>query len=57
MVEDHITIWASVRKGLAQLLDDPLRTGMSSHVAVQDPTAPVLDDKKQYSSWKLRSAP
>ena len=31
-VEDHIAVGASFRKGLAQLLDDPLRTRMSSDV-------------------------
>jgi hypothetical protein len=31
-VQDHITIWANFREGLAQLLDDPLRTRMSSNV-------------------------
>ena len=33
-VEDCITVRTSFRKGLAQLLDDPIRTRMSSHVAV-----------------------
>ena len=29
-VQDHITVWANFREGLAHLLDDPLRTRMSS---------------------------
>ena len=45
-IQDHVTVWASFREGLAQLLDDPLRTRMSSNVEVQDPAAPVLDDKE-----------
>ena len=36
----------SFRKSLAQLLHDPLRTRMSSDVEMQDPVAPVLDDKE-----------
>ena len=31
-VQDHVTVWASFRKGLAQLLHDPLRARMSSEV-------------------------
>ena len=31
-VQDHITVWANLRESLAQLLDDPLRTRMSSNV-------------------------
>ena len=31
-VQDHVTVWASLRKGLAQLLHDPLRTRMSGNV-------------------------
>ena len=45
-VQYHVTVWASFRKSLAQLLDDPIRTGMSSDVAVQDPAAAMLNDKK-----------
>src|SRR5260370_37512743 len=45
-VQDHVTVWARFRKGLAQLLHDPRRTRMSSDVAMEDPAAPVLDDKK-----------
>ena len=33
-VQDHVTVWASFRKSLAQLLDDPLRTRVSSNVEV-----------------------
>src|SRR6266850_2742056 len=33
-VQDHVTVWARFRKGLAQLLHDPLRTRMSSDVAM-----------------------
>ena len=33
-VQDHVTVWASFRKALPQLLDDPLRTRMSSDVEV-----------------------
>ena len=31
-VQDHVTVRASFRKSLAQLLNDPLRTRMSSNV-------------------------
>src|SRR5260370_39878237 len=31
-VQDHVTVWASFRKGLAQLLDNPRRTRMSRDV-------------------------
>ena len=33
-IQDHVTVWASFRKGFAQLLHDPLRTRMSSDVEV-----------------------
>src|SRR5215471_124694 len=33
-VEDHIAVWTSFRKGLTQLLDDPIRCRMAGHVAV-----------------------
>ena len=45
-VQNHVTVWTSVGEGLAQLLDDPLRTRMWSHVEVQNLATPVLDDKK-----------
>src|SRR5215470_14412705 len=45
-VQNHVTVWTSVREGLAQLLDDPLHSRMWSHVEVQNPAAAVLDDKK-----------
>src|SRR5215470_6788540 len=45
-VEDHIAVWASFRKGLAQLLDDPIRCRVAGHVAVENLAAPVLDDKE-----------
>ena len=35
-----------LRKGLAQLLHDPLRTRMSSNVEMENPAAPMLDDKE-----------
>ena len=31
-VQAHITVWANFRESFAQLLDDPLRTRMSSNV-------------------------
>ena len=33
-VQNHVAVWASFRKGLAQLLYDPIRTRMSSNIAV-----------------------
>src|SRR5215470_15306104 len=45
-VQDHITVGASFRKGLPQLLHDPPRTRMSSDVEMQDLAAPVIDDKE-----------
>src|SRR5882724_5176242 len=45
-VQDHVTVWASFGEGLPQLLHDPLRTRTSSDVEVQDPAAPMLDDKE-----------
>ena len=34
-VEDHVAVWASFRKGLAQLLDDPIRCRISMAVSVR----------------------
>ena len=45
-IQDDVTVWASFWKGLAQLLDDPLRRRVSCDVAVQDLAASVLDDEK-----------
>ena len=45
-VQDHVTVWASFRKGLAQLLHDPLRTRISSNVEMENSAAPMLDDKE-----------
>src|SRR6266511_5183565 len=45
-VQDNVTVWASFRKGLPQLLDHPLRIRMSSDVQVQDLPASVLDDEE-----------
>ena len=41
-IEDDITIRASFGQGLAQLLDDPIRSGVSRHIEVQDLAAAVL---------------
>src|SRR5438045_3621233 len=53
-VQDHITVWTNFRESLAQLLDHPLRTGMSSNVQMQDPAAPVLDDKETVQQLKCQ---
>jgi hypothetical protein len=45
-VQDHVMVWASFGKRLAQLLHDPLRTRMSSDIEIQNPAAPMLDHKK-----------
>ena len=45
-VQDDITIWTRLGKRLPQLLDDPLRSRVSSHVEVQNPTPPMLDDEE-----------
>ncbi len=33
-VQNHVAVWTSLGKGLTQLLDDPFRRQMSSHVEV-----------------------
>jgi hypothetical protein len=45
-VQDDITIWTRLGKHLPQLLDDPLRSRVSSRVGVQNPAPPMLDDKE-----------
>src|SRR5262245_9975085 len=45
-VQNHVTEWAGVRKGLTQLLDDPLRSRMSGYVEVQNLAASVLDHEE-----------
>ena len=52
-VQYHVAVWASFRKSLAQLLDDPIRTGMSSDVAVQDLAAAMLKKKNSTATWNV----
>jgi hypothetical protein len=53
MIQDEVTIRARFGKGLAQLLDDPLRSRVSGHVEMQNLPTPMLDDKKQYNTWNV----
>jgi hypothetical protein len=46
-VQDDIPIWASLRKGLARLLNYPIRCRVSYHVKVEHFAAAVLDDEEQ----------
>ena len=43
---DHVAIWDCFGKRFAQLLDDPLRRRVPSHVAVQDLPASMFDDEE-----------
>src|SRR5438270_2307116 len=52
-VQDHVTVGASFRKGLAQLLHNPLRTRMSSNVECRIRRRPCSMTKKQYSNWNV----
>ena len=52
-IEDDITIRASFGKGLAQLLDDPIRRWLPRDIEVQDLTTGGSITKKQYSNLKL----
>src|SRR4030095_2999488 len=42
-IQNHIAVWASFGKGLAELLDHPLRSRMWGHIAVKDLSAFVGD--------------
>ena len=52
VVQNHITVWFNLRERLAQLLDNPLRTRMSRNVEMENPPAPVLDDKETVQQLK-----
>ena len=45
-VQDHVSVRGSLGKRFAQLLDDPVRSRVPSHVEVQDLAASVRDDEK-----------
>src|SRR6516225_2637422 len=45
-IQNHVTVRGGLRKCFAQLLDDPGGRRVTSHVAVQDLPAPVLDDEE-----------
>ena len=51
-VQDDVTVWTSFRKGLAQLLDDPLRSRVAGHVEVRDPAPSVLDHEEAVEQLK-----
>src|SRR5690242_16847484 len=46
VIENGVALWGRVRKGLAELLHDPICRGMLRDVEMQDPTAFVLDDEE-----------
>jgi hypothetical protein len=46
MIQDDVTIRASLGKGLTQLVDNPLRSRVSGHVEVQNLPTSVLDDEE-----------
>ena len=54
-VQNHVMIRAGVRKGLPQLLDDPLRRRMSGYVEVQNLSTTISITKKQCSSLKVNA--
>jgi hypothetical protein len=45
-IEDGISIRTRLRECFAQLLDDPFRRRVVSHIETQNPAPPVLDHKK-----------
>ncbi len=45
-VENDVAVWAGLRKGLAQLLNDPFCSRISSHVEVKDLAASLCDDEE-----------
>ena len=45
-VQNHVAVRASLRKGLAQLLDYPPRSRVAGHIAMQDLPAGVFDDEE-----------
>jgi len=51
-VENDVAIRGGAGKRLAQLLQDPLRSRLSSNVEVQNPPAPVLDNEEAVEQLK-----
>src|SRR5580692_9785645 len=45
-IEDGISIRTRVRECFAQLLDDPFRRRVVSHIETQNPASPVFDYEK-----------
>src|SRR5678816_4311263 len=45
-IQNHVAVRASFRKGLAELLDHPLRSQMAGHIAVKDLPASVGDHEE-----------
>jgi len=45
-VQNDVFIGRSFCEGFAQLLDDPIRRRMLSHVEVENPAAAMLDDEE-----------
>ena len=43
MVENRVAVRSGVRKGLAQLLQDPIGGGISGHIEVENPATAMLD--------------
>ena len=52
-IEDDITIRASFGKGLAQLLDDPIRRWVPRDIEVQDLTTGVFDYEEAVQQFKI----
>ena len=49
-IEDGLSIRTRFRECFAQLLDDPFRRRVVSHIETQNPASPVVDHKKAESS-------
>ena len=54
-IQGHITIGAGFRKRFAQLLDDPVRTGVPRHVEVQDLPTAVFDYEEAIEQLECQS--
>ena len=55
VVEDYVSVRGSFGKRFAQLLDDPIRRRVLGHVAVQDPSSPMLDDEEAVQQLERQS--
>src|ERR1700683_5800642 len=57
LIEDGISIRSRFRECVAQLLDDPFRRRVVSHMERQIPASPVFDHKKAREAGMSPSAP